>query len=206
MTILERREREFQQREDIILAAALSLFNRDDWQTVTIDQIAAKAEIGKGTVYKHFTTKDEIYAKLVVQFHRGKLAEIRKIDFAQKPLKAIGESLDVFWRAHAHAPEYKRLISYCYREDFRRVIGEKLSRELDELDEQMMSMLVPVIERGIREGMIVKKPVEVIFLGVHAAMIGLMEMEGQECMETGMTHEDQYKEVREFVLRGISAR
>jgi len=65
-------------------------------------------------------------------------------------LKAIGESLDVFWRAHAHAPEYKRLISYCYREDFRRVIGEKLSRDLDELDEQMMSLLVPVIERGIR--------------------------------------------------------
>src|SRR5438309_2310487 len=98
MTILERREREFKQREEIILAAALSLFNRDDWQAVTIDQIAAKAEIGKGTVYKHFTTKDEIYAKLVVEFHRNILSEIRKIDPAQPPLKAIGESMDVFWR------------------------------------------------------------------------------------------------------------
>lgn len=31
-----------------------------DWQTVTIEQIAERAEIGKGTIYKHFKTKDEI--------------------------------------------------------------------------------------------------------------------------------------------------
>ena len=206
MTILERRGREFKQREDLILAAALSLFDRDDWQTVTIDQIAAKAEIGKGTVYKHFTTKDEIYAKLVVEFHRRILAEIRKIDVAQPPLKAIGESLDVFWRTHANAPEHKRLIRYCHREDFRNVIGEKLSRELEELDEEMMSQLVPVIERGIRDGSIIDKPVASVMLGLHAALIGLMEMEGVECMETGMTPEQQYKEVREFALRGIARR
>jgi AcrR family transcriptional regulator len=206
MTVLERREREFQQRECHILAAALALFNRDDWQTVTIDQIAAKAEIGKGTVYKHFDSKDEIYAKLVVEFHRGILAEIRKIDFARPPLKAIGEVLDVFWNAHAGAPEHKRLIRYCRREDFRHVIGERMSRELEELDAEVMSLLVPVIERGIREGAIVRKPVESVLLGLHAALIGLMEMEGIECVETDMTPERRYKEVREFALRGIARR
>jgi AcrR family transcriptional regulator len=206
MTVLERREREFQQRESHILSAALALFNRDDWQTVTIDQIAAKAEIGKGTVYKHFDSKDEIYAKLVVEFHRGVLREIRKIDFSQSPLKVIGESMDVFWRAHAGSPENKRLIRYCRREDFRHVIGEKVSRELDELDEQFATLLDPVIERGIREGAIVKKPIECIILGLHAALIGLVEMEGLDCMETGMTPEQQYREVREFALRGIAKR
>ena len=199
-----RREREFRRREEDILAAALSLFNRDDWQTVTIDQIAAKAEIGKGTIYKHFESKDEIYAKLVVEFHRSILAEIRTIDFSQPPLKAIGESMDVFWRAHARAPEHKRLTQYCRREDFRHVIGAKLSRELEELDERMRSLLVPVIERGVREGAIVKKPVESVMLGLHAALVGAMEMQGVECMKTGMTPDRQYKEVREFALRGIA--
>jgi len=206
MTVLERREREFQQRESLILSAALALFNRDDWQTVTIDQIAAKAEIGKGTVYKHFNSKDEIYTKLVIDFHRGMLAEMRKIDLSQPALKTIGQTMDVFWRMHARASEHKRLIRYCRREDFRHVIGEKLGRELDELDEEFMSLLVPVIERGIREGVIVKKPVESVMLGVHAALVGLIEMEGLECKETGLTPEQQYREVREFALRGISRR
>jgi len=206
MTILERKEREFNRREEDILAAALSLFNRDDWQSVTIDQIATRAEIGKGTIYKHFTSKDEIYAKLVVEFHRSILADLRKIDHKQAPLAVVGETMDVFWKAHAVAPEYKRLIRYCRREDFRNVIGEKLSRELEELDAEVMSLLGPTIERGVREGSIVKKPVERVLLGLHASLVGLMEMEGIECMETGMTPEEQYREVREFALRGISRR
>ncbi|MFI5346489.1 MAG: TetR/AcrR family transcriptional regulator [Elusimicrobiota bacterium] len=204
--MLDRKEREFKRREEDILAAALSLFNRDDWQTVTIDQIAAKAEIGKGTVYKHFTTKDEIYAKLVVEFHREILSELRKIDFSRPPLDVIGATMDVFWRSHQGASEYKRLIRYCRREDFLNVIGDKLSRELEELDEQFMALLVAPIERGIREGVLVDKPVPSLLLGIHAAMVGLMEMEGIECVETGMTPEQQYKEVREFALRGISRR
>jgi AcrR family transcriptional regulator len=206
MTVLERRQREFQQRESHILTAAIALFNRDDWQTVTIDQIAAKAEIGKGTVYKHFESKDEIYAKLVVEFHRGILREIRKIDLTQPPLKVIGSAMDVFWRAHASSPENKRLIRYCRREDFRHVIGAKLSGELDELDAEFASLLDPVIERGIREGEIVRKPIECIILGLHAALIGVVEMEGLDCLETRLTPEQQYKEVREFALRGIAKR
>jgi AcrR family transcriptional regulator len=206
MTVLDRKEREFKRREEDILAAALSLFNRDDWQTVTIDQIAAKAEIGKGTVYKHFTTKDEIYAKLVVEFHSEILSELRKIDFSRPPLEVIGATMDVFWSAHQRSPENKRLIRYCRREDFRHVIGDKMGRELEKLDEQFMALLVAPIERGIREGSLVKKPVHSLMLGIHAAMVGLMEMEGIECVETGLTPEQQYKEVREFALRGIARR
>lgn len=206
MTILERKEREFQQREDEILAAALSLFNRDDWQTVTIDQIAAKAEIGKGTIYKHFESKDQIYAKLVVRFHENVVAELRKIDLTQAPLKVIGETLDVFWRAHGISSEHKRLVRYCEREDFKRLIGDKLSHELDALDNELNSIIIPVIERGIKEGALVDRPVEHLMLSLHASMVGLVEMDGVECVETNLGAEQKYQVVKEFALRGISQR
>ena len=206
MTVLERKEREFQEREDVILAAALSLFNRDDWQTVTIDQIAAKAEIGKGTIYKHFDSKDQIYAKLVVRFHQNVVAELRKIDLAQAPLKVIGETLDVFWRAHGISSEHKRLVRYCEREDFKRLIGDKLSQELDALDNELNSIVIPVIERGIKEGALIDRPVEHLMLSLHASMVGLVEMDGVECVETNLTGEQKYQVIKEFALRGISKR
>jgi hypothetical protein len=53
MGVPERKEREFPLAERGDFDAALSLFDRDDWR-VTIDDIAQKAEIGKGTVYLHF--------------------------------------------------------------------------------------------------------------------------------------------------------
>lgn len=206
MTVLERKEREFQQREDQILSAALSLFNRDDWQTVTIDQIAAKAEIGKGTIYKHFESKDQIYAKLVVRFHENVVAELRKIDLAQAPLKVIGETLDIFWRAHGISSEHKRLVRYCEREDFKRLIGDKLSQELDALDNELNSIIIPVIERGIKEGSLIDRPVEHLMLSLHASMVGLVEMDGVECVETSLSVEQKYQVVKEFALRGISKR
>ncbi len=206
MTVLERKEREFQQREDQILSAALSLFNRDDWQTVTIDQIAAKAEIGKGTIYKHFESKDQIYAKLVVRFHENVVRELRKIDLTQAPLKVIGETLDVFWRAHGISSEHKRLVRYCEREDFKRLIGDKLSQELDSLDNELNSIIIPVIERGIKEGALIDRPVEHLMLSLHASMVGLVEMDGVECVETNLSVEQKYQVVKEFALRGISKR
>ena len=206
MGILERRERELKKREEDILAAALSLMDRDDWQTVTIDQIAARAEIGKGTVYKHFESKDQIYAMLVVDFHRGLIADIERIDQTRPALEVLGEILDVFWRGHNGSAEYKRLVRYCRREDFRNIIGAELSAELESKDEQIVGMLHPIFQRGIAEGTILDKPVESLILGVHAAMLGLTEMDGVECMKTDMTPEQKYKEVKEFALRGISRR
>src|ERR1043165_5128642 len=97
MGIRDRKAREFQRREDDILRAALALSNRDDWQAVTIDQIAQKAEIGKGTVYKHFTSKDDIYARLAVNFHRLVLQRLRAIDPALAALEKLREIVKVFW-------------------------------------------------------------------------------------------------------------
>ena len=68
--IQERKEREFKRREKEILQAALRLFDGDDWQLVTIERIAQEAEIGKGTVYLHFPSKEDIYGRLALDFSR----------------------------------------------------------------------------------------------------------------------------------------
>lgn len=207
MTILERKEREFVRREEDILAAALSLFNRDDWQTVTIDQIAAKAEIGKGTIYKHFESKDEIYARLVVDFFRDQLGKMRELDQTLPVPALIAAQMRIFWESFQGRPEYRRLERYCRREDFRKLIGDKMSRELELLDEEFMTTMAPVIERGIREGVLEPKPVVSIMLALHATMIGLLEVESMECSKSAeMDSETMFKEVVDFAMRGIAAR
>ena len=206
MTVLERKEREFREREEHILAAALSLFNRDDWQLVTIDQIAAKAEIGKGTVYKHFETKDQIYAKLVIKFHEDILKQMRFIDLSRPPIEALGEAMDIFWRSHGLSSVHKRLMRYCRREDFKHLVGAKLNAEFDALDAEFFGILVPLIERGIKEGALIDRPIEHVMLGLHASLLGLTEMEGVECVKSDLTLEQKYRIVKDIALRGISKR
>ena len=91
MSIQERKAREFNRRESEILNAALALFGRADWELVTVEEISRKAEVGKGTIYKHFESKDEIYARLALEFNRKLLAQILAATRGQ-PLLVVSDS------------------------------------------------------------------------------------------------------------------
>lgn len=60
--------REFKQREEEVLQTALELFLELGEDRVTVEMIAEKVGIGKGTIYKHFETKDEIYLLLMIRY------------------------------------------------------------------------------------------------------------------------------------------
>jgi AcrR family transcriptional regulator len=44
-----------------ILQAAAELFTERDFHQVLMDDVAARADVGKGTVYRYFPTKEELY-------------------------------------------------------------------------------------------------------------------------------------------------
>lgn len=69
-----RRVQEFRQREREILDVALELFLELGEDRVTVEMIAEKVGIGKGTIYKHFQTKNEIYLLLMLRYEE-ELAE-----------------------------------------------------------------------------------------------------------------------------------
>jgi len=128
MGIQDRKAREFQRREADLVQAALALSNRDDWQTVTIDQIAQKAEIGKGTVYKHFASKDEMYARLAIEFHRMVLSRLRAIGSTGATPDRLRAVLSVFWEVYSTHTEYQRVVEYCERPDFKRLVSDNTRR------------------------------------------------------------------------------
>ena len=61
MTMVEsRRERKKIAARAQILSTAIDLFSRRGLDAVTIDEIAAAADVGKGTIYNYFATKEDI--------------------------------------------------------------------------------------------------------------------------------------------------
>jgi AcrR family transcriptional regulator len=78
-----RRVREFRQREARILEAALELFLEQGEDKVTVEMIAEKVNIGKGTIYKHFSTKAEIYLRLMLDYEREMAALFKLPNIAE---------------------------------------------------------------------------------------------------------------------------
>jgi AcrR family transcriptional regulator len=57
-----------------ILAAALEVFSCKGFHGATVDEIADRAGLGKGTVYRHFNSKRELFSELI----NSKVAELEE--------------------------------------------------------------------------------------------------------------------------------
>ncbi|MDH4361855.1 MAG: TetR/AcrR family transcriptional regulator, partial [Nitrospirota bacterium] len=60
MAVSERKKREYTQRESLIIDAARKLLLDRGYLDLNMDQIADVTEYSKGTIYQHFSCKEEI--------------------------------------------------------------------------------------------------------------------------------------------------
>ena len=66
MGLLERRGKEKDSRKKLILKSARALFFKKGFNNVTVDEIAKSSELGKGSIYLYFNSKEEIYAQILL--------------------------------------------------------------------------------------------------------------------------------------------
>jgi hypothetical protein len=64
--LLERRGKEKDSRKKLILKSARALFFKKGFNNVTVDEIAKSSELGKGSIYLYFNSKEEIYAQILL--------------------------------------------------------------------------------------------------------------------------------------------
>lgn len=62
-------------KKENILQAAMKSFSHFGYKATTMDQIAKIAQVGKGTIYTHFSSKEEVLNEIIQLF----VVEMRKI-------------------------------------------------------------------------------------------------------------------------------
>lgn len=78
-----RRERKRLQTEDHLTDTAFHLFEAKGFDAVTMEEIAAAADVAKGTLYKHFPVKEALLAHWVHRSLAGDLPALRVAMAAQ---------------------------------------------------------------------------------------------------------------------------
>ncbi|MEF8734910.1 MAG: TetR/AcrR family transcriptional regulator [Candidatus Accumulibacter meliphilus] len=202
MGIQERRAREFDRRESEILAAALSLFTRDDWELVTVEEIARKAEVGKGTIYKHFESKDEIYARLALEFHRRLSLQLQQVDASLPVLTRFREMTRLAWEAHLSGKELHRVVLYCGRAEFRQSLPAALADEFAVVEAVTNEAIHANISRGVEEGLFPRKPLGMLLFGAQSAFWGAVQLIWSGYL--GEPDQARYcDEITNFILAGL---
>lgn len=73
------RQHQFKVREENILAMAEQLLLESGSGDITLDSLADQLDLAKGTLYKHFSSKDELYLRIIIRYEE-QLFEINRID------------------------------------------------------------------------------------------------------------------------------
>ncbi len=73
------RQQQFKDREESILATAEQLLLDSGNGDITLDMLADQLDLAKGTLYKHFGSKDELYLRIIIRYETTLFA-INNID------------------------------------------------------------------------------------------------------------------------------
>jgi AcrR family transcriptional regulator len=148
-----RKVREFKRREEEILETALQLFRVHGEDKVTVEIIADNVGIGKGTIYKHFKSKSDIYISLLINYEHQLASLLATKDFSDP------ESL---WRSYFEFrmsdPEQALLFD---RLEDRLVKGEEYEKEISDVHQvrnENMQVLTILVEKRIDSGKLENVP------------------------------------------------
>ena len=153
MNTLSRRQRDFLQREQLFLDTARTIVRTDGIGNLTMERIAELTEYAKGTVYKHFTCKEDILCALCLQGLQEMGGLFQKANSIQGSARlrvmAIGTAYQLF---SLQNPEEFELLIATRTNNIRQKAAPTRVEQLNEVDQAVHNLLRSVINDAIQAG------------------------------------------------------
>lgn len=206
MGLKERREREKEARKGQILAAARYLLFKKGIQSTSINQIARRAELGVGTIYFYYQSKEEIFYSLQeegldILFH-GIDAIGRGSGSADEKLRATGLSYLRFSTQHK---DYFDIINYFLATPSV-ILGAQLKRRIDLKGSHILQLIDRFIRAGISDGIfrpVDSKKYAVMFWGALHGLTQFKKLE--DTVLEGQEHEHIFRYAVDQLIIGLTA-
>lgn len=152
MTVAARREREQQLRRETILNSARKLFKEKGFDFTTVDEIAALSELGKGTIYSYFKSKDQIYiAILEEEFQILEERMSLAVEKAGSAVKALDGLYETFIQYNRERRGFIEALFVQVDQQTSVRLGDLL-RGLKNKSSEWTDLVAGVLQKGIDQG------------------------------------------------------
>jgi AcrR family transcriptional regulator len=150
---MPRREEKKAESRKRILEAAREVFFRDGFMQANLDEVAEKAGVAKGTLYRYFDSKAELYVAVLALNGAIFLEKMRAtVDPALSAPDQLRKTSSFYFRHYVSNQDYFQIFWAIENQS---VIGELPPEVLGEvagLWEQCVQVVAETIERGVKEG------------------------------------------------------
>ncbi len=200
-----RAEKKAQSRRRI-LDAGRDVFFRDGFMAANLDEVAEKAGVAKGTLYRYFQSKADLYVAVLAD--NGKVFTEKMREFvvegsALEQLRGISRFYLEHWTRHG---DYFQIF---WAIDNQAVIGDlpkPVVEEVTKLWEQSLAILNTVLERGVREGEFIECDTWEVANILWSLANSLIQSEaaGTRRKLRRRPLEEAYSDAIELILRGLA--
>ena len=152
MEKLDRKEREHLAHRKEILAAAEKVFATKGFFRTTMNEIAEVAEFGTGTLYKYFSSKEDLYFTLI-DVKTEEINRFAKVELSQKT--SVKGRIERVLRLQFAFIEENRDFFRIYiseRNRFEWTVKDDLGKGIHDKMVAYIEILAKVVKEGIREG------------------------------------------------------
>jgi len=185
-----------QRRKEQILAAALPIFARNGFRRTKIDQIAESLSIGKGTVYRYFNDKKDLFLAV---YQQG-MANLQQAFFENvvpiaQPPKKVAAAVKTFFEFFANNPELIEIqmqVRSEFKDDYSRIYKEMYSDYIVRIQQNLRNG----IEQGLFRNLDVEKTAEVMSATVQGVLQGFyLRQIGPETIDAGSDAQQDLKSI-----------
>ena len=149
----KKKEKGKESRRNTILKAARRLFLDRGFKAVTVDSIAAKSEVSKGSIYLCFDSKEEIYTQILIADNIALNERIRNFSSIEA---SASQLLQEFSRIYVdyflNDNELFRILMTFMMQTGQMHLTEKQSNELIRSTNENIKPISEIIQKGIDSG------------------------------------------------------
>ncbi|MGI9591497.1 MAG: TetR/AcrR family transcriptional regulator [Myxococcota bacterium] len=149
---MPRREEKKAESRKRILESAREVFFRDGFMQANLDEVAEKAGVAKGTLYRYFESKAELYVAVLALNGAIFLDKMRAtLDPALPPPEQLRKTARFYFQHYVDNRDYFQIF---WAIENQAVIGELppgVLVEVSSLWEQCVKVVAETIERGVKE-------------------------------------------------------
>ena len=157
-----------------IILAANEIFSRDGYFKTKVEEIAKAADVGKGTIYEYFNSKDELFLLVFNTFKENVLSRFWIIlDLDVSAIEKLKRFAQITAEIHFDPNLNMNILIQFRSECINRINDTEFKNILREYYEEIGALLSKIIGEGIDEGLIKPVDKELISQNYIAAFDGL---------------------------------
>jgi AcrR family transcriptional regulator len=186
-TVINRRERKKIAVRAQIIATAIELFTRHGIAAVTVDQIADAADIGKGTVYNYFSTKEDIVVAFMADIEARLSPKIARFAPSSHSLDRILADFILFqFRLKKPYHAFVRVFLAQMFQETERFFPYMVEMQKS-IDPPLESLFTQLRDRGLLRPGIDLQQLIMSFKTMHLGLTALWAVEGPPFRQTAQT-------------------